>query len=144
MKLFVKNTPVIVDPFFAKLFKLFPDRPFEVYPDSPGVWVWYPKHNDWPEYKRGERVGIALRQKKTSVKKALAFLKRWSKMPEKTNRQVYRKLVVLGGFHEGLSDSNSGHIDLVSWKVIRKALKLSLADWTEILKDKRQMAYLQK
>lgn len=133
MKLFVGNTPVIVDPFFAQLFKLFPDRPFEVYPDSPGVWVWYPKYGLWPEYKRGEKVGDELRKGKTTIKKALDFLKRVRKMPDKTRKQAYKKLLAIAGFAETFGQYNIDVGGKVSWKRVRGEIRFQINEYIDVL-----------
>ncbi len=139
MKLFVDNTPVIVDPFFAKLFKLFPDRPFEVYPSSPGVWVWYPKHGVWPEYKRGEKVGDELRRGKITIKKALDFVKRVRKMPDKTRKQLYKKYLAIAGFAETFGQYNIDIVGQVSWKRVREDVRFNVKEYIDILVNQHSL-----
>ena len=133
MKLFVDNTPVIVDPFFVQLFKLFPDRPFQVYADGPGKWIWYPKYYDWPEYKRGEKVGDELRRGKTTIKKALDFVKRVRKMPDKTRKQLYNKYLAIAGFAETFGQYNIDIVGQVSWKRVRGSMRLEVKEYIDIL-----------
>ena len=77
-----KTHKITIHPFYNKLYKLFPNKPFQVYDDSGignGPYVFYPKYSDWSEYKKGEKIGIKLKNKTISHKKALEQIKNFIK-----------------------------------------------------------------
>ena len=56
-----------VHPFFRKLYELFSTREFMIFDDSGkgnGPYVFYPKYDEWKEYKKGYNLGLKMRNKK--------------------------------------------------------------------------------
>ena len=129
-QLFIKlqkgSFKVIIEPFFNKLLNLFPNKPFEIYEDSGignGPYIFYPKYSEWSEYKKGEKLGISLKNKKVSSKKVLQRIKQWKKLPEKTNKQLLKKLLIIEGFNEGWSGCDQDIIGCTSWVQVKNKIK---------------------
>jgi len=122
--------------FFEKLFKLFPNKPFQIYDSSGygrGPFRFYPKYYDWSEYKKGEKLGRDFRTKKISLKRVLQRLKKWKKLPRQKNKELYTKFLIISGFNEGWADYNTDIVSATSWKKIKKRIdesfKLAINDF---------------
>lgn len=117
-----------INPFFRKLYELFPIREFMIYDDSGrgnGPYIFYPKYNDWKEYKKGYKLGIKMRNKKYK-KDINKVKKKFSNMPNRKNIDIYKLFLTISGFYEGFGDGNEDIIGKTSWTSIRKSIKEDL------------------
>lgn len=97
-----------------KLRKMFSDRKFqnmslydkEIAEDDK-YYRLLPTWRSWPEYKRGYRLGQKFRNGKGTMNGIYTFID-FTKLPQKKTKEQVIKALILGGFDEGLTKTDSG------------------------------------
>lgn len=100
-----------------RLKKMFPNRKWtktsaydkELAEDDP-YFRHMPVWRSWPEYKRGNKLGKKFARGDAKMRHLYEYMQ-MTRLPQKRTKDKVRKCLLLGGFDEGLTDSDTGIYD---------------------------------